>query len=157
MENIELSEQQWARPIVRAAAESSMLAAALDNDRYSYPRERHQRDSKPNLFDAIRHERPQLTLGQALREGIAIRDRMLTLYGRLREDILRDADDILHRYITGLDRIVSGNLTMATASSRYLLADSPYKIDTTLHPVDASTDPLPIPTIAWWWDHDPST
>lgn len=157
VEDIELSEQQWARPTVRAAAESSMLAAALDNDRYSYPRERRHPIRKPNLFDAIRHERPQLTVAQALLEGVTIRDRILTLYVRLREDILRDADDGLHSYITGLDRIVSGNVNMATAASRYLLADFPHKIITTAHPADVSTAPLRIPTIAWWWEHDTST
>ncbi|MBV6695605.1 hypothetical protein KV557_00500 [Kitasatospora aureofaciens] len=152
-EGIELSERQWARPAVRAAAEASMLAGGLDNDRYSYLRERDLAVKKHNLFDAIRHDHPDHTFEQAVTDAIAIRDRMMTLYLQLRENLLAEDDDDLRRYLTGLDRITSGNINFAMTCARYLLPDSPHTVTRVDKPSDPSTGPLPYPTIAWWWDH----
>ncbi|GAB2707030.1 terpene synthase family protein [Nocardia thraciensis] len=155
VEGIELDEQRWAHPTVRAAAESSMFAAALDNDRYSYHRERDLPVHKTNLIDAVRHDHPDYTLAQATTEAVAIRDRMLTCYLRLREHLLPAADHALTCYLTGLDRVVSGNLTFGATATRYLLAESPYTITRTHTPSDTTPTPLPYPTIAWWWDQLP--
>lgn len=150
-EGIELSEQQWLRPAVRAAAEASMLASVLDNDRYSYLRERDLPVKKLSLFDAIRHDHPDYTFEQAVIKAVAIRDRMMALYLQLRGELLAGGDDDLGRYLTGLDRMASGNINFAMTTGRYLLPDSPHTVTRVDKPSDPSTTPLPYPTIAWWW------
>lgn len=152
VEGIELSEREWAHPTVRAAAEASMLASVLDNDRYSYLHERRELSGKSDLFDVIRSKHPDLTLEEAVTEAVAIRDRIATLYLRLRDDILTWAGDDLHRYMTGLDRIISGNINFGSTAVRYLLPDSPHAVTRSDQPSDPRTDPLPYPTIAWWWE-----
>jgi hypothetical protein len=77
----------------------------------------------------------------------------MTLYLALREEILADAEPDLRLYVTGLDRIVSGNISFCTAAVRYLLSDSTYTVTRVETPSDTRTAPLPYPTIAWWWDH----
>ncbi|MEU9113274.1 hypothetical protein AB0D04_16205 [Streptomyces sp. NPDC048483] len=154
VERIELGEREWAHPTLRAAVEAGMLAAILDNDRYSYPRERRLRIGKHNVFDVLRREHPEYSLGQAVTEGITLRDRLLTLYLQLRDQLLTDAGNDLRRYLTGLDCIISGNLTMAATAVRYLSPDTAHAFQrTSTPPCDLPTGPPPSsPTIAWWWD-----
>jgi Terpene synthase family 2, C-terminal metal binding len=73
VEGIELGERQWARPIVRAAAEAAACCGVLDNDRYSLLRERDLAIKKYNLFDALRGEHTDYSADQAITEAIAIR------------------------------------------------------------------------------------
>lgn len=152
VEGIELSEGEWARPAVRAAAESGMLVAALDNDRTSYNRERKLAIKKHNVFDVIREE-TGCTFEEAVTEGIAIRDRAMNLYLRLRDQLLASASEDLQAYLTGVDRVISGNINLATAAVRYLDPETAHLFRRVDSPIDSRTDPLPIPTVAWWWEH----
>ncbi|MGW0312590.1 terpene synthase family protein [Streptomyces flavidovirens] len=153
VEGVELSATEWSRPAVRAAASAGLLAAALDNDRYSYIRERHLPVKKENLFHAVHRDHPELTFDEAIERGVAIRDRLMTLYLRLREQLLTAASDDLCGHLTGIDRIISGNFNFATATTRYLLANAADIFAKTDEPTDPSTAPLPYPAIAWWWEH----
>ncbi|MFF7635296.1 hypothetical protein ACFZB9_19390 [Kitasatospora sp. NPDC008050] len=152
VEGIELSADDWAHPVVRAASAAGLLVAVLDNDRYSYLRERHLPVQKENLFHAVQRDHPGLTVTEAIARGVAIRDRLMTLYLRLREQLLTGAADDLRRHVTGIDRIISGNINFCTATTRYLLTDAIDITTNTDKPTDPSTAPLPYPTIAWWWD-----
>ncbi|MBQ1095044.1 hypothetical protein KBY55_02745 [Streptomyces sp. b94] len=153
VEGIELSEKHWARPAVRAATEALMTATVLDNDRYSYLREQRLPVEKHNLFRALRREHPHYTAEQAIIHAVAIRDRCMNLYLALREQLLVDADEDLRRYLTGLQLVFSGNITFGITAARYLLAELAPRITRADKPSTSSIDPLPYPTIAWWWDH----
>ena len=88
VEGTEITAQEWSSPLVKAATEAGLFAAALDNDRSSFCKERDLAQINYNLFGALQHEHPDWTLEQAMLEGIRIRDTMLALYLRLRERIL---------------------------------------------------------------------
>jgi Terpene synthase family 2, C-terminal metal binding len=152
VEGIELSEQEWARPLVRAAAEAGIMVGALDNDRYSNLRERHLPVTKPNAMQAVAHEHPDWTHAEVVEEVVAIRDRIMVLYLALRERILADASADLQRYVTGLDLFISGNINLAATASRYLLAGTEHHPGLVPEPSDDRLEPLPIPTFAWWWE-----
>jgi Terpene synthase family 2, C-terminal metal binding len=151
-EGIELSEQEWAHPLVRAAAEAGILVGAFDNDRYSDLRDRNARARKSNIMRAVAHEHPDWTFRQVVDEVVATRDRIMVLYLTLRQQILADASVDLHRYVTGLDQFISGNIKLAATAARYLLAGTHYQPTLTDKPSDDRLEPLPIPTIAWWWE-----
>ncbi|MFF1445043.1 hypothetical protein [Streptomyces sp. NPDC058295] len=148
----EISAQQWARPEVRALTEAAGHITALDNDRYSYFKERRMASRKHNLFAALRYEHPDWSLERAVTEAVAIRDRIMTLYLRLRERLLRDADEDMRRYLAGWDHMITGNITLPTLTARYRSAETANGVTIVDKPSDPSTEPLPIPTIAWWWD-----
>ncbi|MGW4913263.1 terpene synthase family protein [Streptomyces sp. NPDC004270] len=150
-EGIELSERQWARRDVRAATEAALLVGAVDNDRYSYYREHNLPVKKHNLFHALLREHPGDSLEEAVTKAVAIRDRLMSLYLRLREQILQDAEEDLHRYMSGIDLIVSGNINFGMKTARYLLPDSPYSLSWNDKPSDPTPDPLPYPALTWWW------
>jgi hypothetical protein len=151
-EGIELSEREWADPVLRAAAEAGMLVGTLDNDRYSYFRERDLAVKKHNLFGARCVDDPSLSFAQAVDEAVALRDRIMCLYLRLREQLLLTASDDVRRYVTGLDAVISGNMNFAAKAARYLLPEMQYTVKVTNVPCDDSTTPPDLPTIAWWWD-----
>lgn len=154
VEGIEVSDQELASPIARAAAEAGMMAGLLDNDRYSFGKESRPQFKKYNIFDAIRYEHPDLSLQQAMLDGIAIRDRLLILYIRLCNQFLQCASKELRQYFIGVDRIISGNITYGTTALRYLNPASASTIQRTEEPpAGLPTTPLQYPTIAWWWDH----
>ncbi|MGW8782603.1 terpene synthase family protein [Streptomyces sp. NPDC055796] len=152
VEGIELSERQWARRDVRAATGAAVLVGALDNDRYSYYREHNLPVKKQNLFHALLGEHPGDSVEEAVTKAVAIRDRLMSLYLRLREQILQDAPQDLHRYMTGIDLVVSGNINFGMKTARYLLPDSPYTVSRVDKPSDPTPDPLPYPALAWWWN-----
>jgi hypothetical protein len=151
-EGIELSEQEWADPVLRAAAECGMLVGTLDNDRYSYFRERDLEVKKHNLFDSLRVDDPSLSFAQAVDQAVVLRDRLMGLYLRLREQLLLTAGDDVRRYLAGLDVVISGNMNFAAKAARYLLPKTPYSVTVTDEPCDNSLTPPDLPTIAWWWD-----
>jgi len=151
-EGIELSEREWANPVLRAAAEAGMLVGTLDNDRYSYFRERDLAVKKHNLFDALRVDDPSLSFAQAVNKAVALRDRIMCLYLGLREQLLLTASDDVRRYVAGLDTVISGNMNFAAKAARYLLPEMPHEVRSTDVPCDDSMAPPDLPTIAWWWD-----
>ncbi|MEU3743261.1 hypothetical protein AB0E78_40190 [Streptomyces sp. NPDC032198] len=151
-ENTNLSEHHWANPTLRATVEAGMLTALLDNDRYSYLREHRLAVRKHNLFDALRTEHPHYTFDQAATAAIALRDRIMTLYLRLRKQQLKNAPHDVRRYLTGVDRVLSGNITFAATAVRYLLPDLPHTVTRTSQPTDSTTGAPDLPTIAWWWN-----
>ncbi|MEV6235884.1 hypothetical protein [Lentzea sp. NPDC051838] len=150
VEGIELDEQQWASRTVRAAAESAMLVAALDNDRTSYNRERKLSVRKHNIFDVVRAEHPETSFENAVSTAIGLRDRAMTLYLQLRKRILDGADDTMSRYVAGIDRIVSGNIDLATAAVRYLDPETSHLFRRVDVPQSTAV-PLSVPTVSWWW------
>ena len=152
-EDIELSEREWADPALRAAAESGMLVGTLDNDRYSHFRERNLEVKKHSVFDALRVDDPSLSFAQAVDQAVALRDRIMCLYLRLRERLLLTAGEDVRRYVRGLDNVISGNMSFAANAARYLLPEMAFAVTITDVPSGDGTAPTDLPTIAWWWDH----
>ncbi|MDJ0466729.1 hypothetical protein [Streptomyces sp. H27-C3] len=143
-------------PRVRALTEITWTLVSWDNDLYSRNKELLRADDNLNLIDVLCQE-----LGceppDALLEAVMMRDRVMVLFLRLREQVLSDADGGLRRYLHGLGQFIRGHLDWASACPRYVVPGAPgaearpegwWK----QRPADDSLEPLPLPTIAWWWD-----
>ncbi|WP_406275199.1 terpene synthase family protein [Nocardia sp. NBC_00881] len=157
--DLELSAQQRDHPAVTAASEAAMTVAVLDNDRYSHLKAVREEEDSTDIFTVIRNDNPHHTFRQALHDGVALRDRCLTLYLRLRDQLLRHASPQLRTYFHILDLLIVGNIDFGATCIRYLFPDSPGKdFPRTTTPLDPSTEPPSIPSIAWWWDQvDPTS
>src|SRR5918999_1416929 len=107
VEGIEVSGQELASPIVRAAVEAGKIGGGVEKKPYSFIKESRPRSKKYNIFDALRYDNPSLSPQQAILDGIAIRDRLLVLYTRLCNQILPHASEELRQYFIGADRIIS--------------------------------------------------
>lgn len=133
-------------PAVRALTEMAMLVASWDNDLHSYAREGR---TAQNLVNVLAHHRG-LRPGQAVPEAVRLRDRVMTRFLRLRETVTaRPVSEALRIYLDCLGHAIRGNIDWAFRVPRYRGLLDPGRTD---EPADTSPEPLPIPSIAWWWD-----
>ncbi|WP_329408005.1 hypothetical protein OG563_37855 [Nocardia vinacea] len=150
---LELSTLERDRPAVRAACEAAILTASLDNDRFSFAKSVHLDEGSPDIFTMIQRETPTLSFPEALAAAVAVRDRCFSRYLALRTQLRRDGSAELRRYFIVLDALVAGNLVFGSIAARYFSPDgSSADLAWSDTPSDPNPDPLPLPTIAWWWD-----
>jgi hypothetical protein len=153
------SHEMDSRPI-RALTELTWMISGLDNERVSRAKEIHQGEGPLyHLVDVLMHERG-CSPEQALRDAIAMRDRMMCLFLSLRDQSAPQASPALLRYITDLGNLISGNIEWGFTNGRYTTVYDSKALPTgivsfsgerTLEPADDLLEPLPIPSIAWWW------
>ncbi|MBB4893773.1 hypothetical protein FHS39_002804 [Streptomyces olivoverticillatus] len=148
----ELQDEDLDRPEVRALTEMAWTLVAWDNDFYSRNKEIHRAGDNLNLIDVVAQERG-CGLALAQEEAMAMRDRVMTLFLRLREQLWPRAGMELRCYLVALGQFVRGHLDWASTCSRYA---GSYGADGVVRwwktrPSDDSLAPLPIPSIAWWW------
>jgi hypothetical protein len=148
---------------VRAVTEATGFIVGCDNDLLSYAKEAAGGDtggSGQNIVDVLMHHR-LCSLETALAEAVALRDRVMTLFLRLREQIARTAGPDLRRYLEGLGHFIAGNIQWSDTAPRYASPRNRFALPVPgarLNvvrrdvPLDARTDPPPIRTVAWWWD-----
>ncbi|OKI54683.1 terpene synthase family protein [Micromonospora sp. CB01531] len=149
----ELSTTTMSRPDVQALMEMTCVLAGWDNDLISYDKEAARVGDGQNLLDVLAYQN-QSTTDQALHQAIALRDRVMSLFLRLRERVLHDASPELARYVTSLSYWVRANIQWGQQSARYGSTDgltNSMPPGRATHPTDNDLTPLPIPTIRWWW------
>jgi hypothetical protein len=155
----ELPTEDLERPAVRALTEMSWLLVAFDNDLYSYHRETLLQGNGLNAVDVIAHE-DRCTVEQSISRVVAMRDRVMCLFLRVRDQLAKEAGWELNQYADSLGRWVRAHLNWGLASPRYLRplgtrspSETWARLPTTFadRPVDAAPEPLPVPAIAWWW------
>lgn len=156
----EVPGEELHSPRVRALTEAFWMIAAMDNDTVSRHKEMlGQRDSH-NVVDVLARCHG-LNEGEALSTATAYRDRLMTLFLRLREQVWATASGPLRTYLETLGNGIRSNIDWSLRTARYTTvyaADGATKSarirfrghchDT---PTDAAAIPLPIPSIAWWW------
>ncbi|MGW7416608.1 terpene synthase family protein [Streptomyces sp. NPDC054863] len=143
-------------PRVRALTEITWTLVSWDNDLYSRNKELLRADDDLNLVDVLCHE---LGCGpaQALEQAVEMRDRVMVLFLRLRDQVLCEGGAEVRRYVHDLGQFVRGHLDWAARCPRYTV---PLPAGVVAKPVswwkhrpaDDSGEPLPLPTISWWWD-----
>jgi hypothetical protein len=148
----ELPDATVDSPPVRAVSEAAVLTLLLDNDRYSRAKTLQRHGKEIDIIDVIQHATPGCSDAEAVTRAVALRDRIMTLYLRLREQLRPSAGPELGRYLLALDDLIKGNLDWGRSFVRYITPDRvlPPDVD---KPSDPSTEPPDIPAIAWWWDH----
>lgn len=152
-------------PRVRACEEMTNFLAGWDNDIFGHNKETFRiawygYPDTPSALTVLAAERG-CPVDDAVPVAMAYRDRILCRFLRLR-DRLRGTDPALDRYLTALGQWIRGYLEWALATDRFtdprnpaddIAVDSfPMPAGWADEPVDDATDPLPIPTITWWWD-----
>jgi hypothetical protein len=147
-------------PAVRAVTEVFWLVAALDNDRVSRYKEVLGQHDLYNTVDILVR-----TLGLSESDAIEVflrwRDRLMLLFLRLREQLMRTASEPLRIYLDTLRHGIRSNIDWSLRTPRYATLypseDFPDGATIRLHggctdrPSDSNPEPLPAPSIAWWW------
>ncbi|WP_327134341.1 terpene synthase family protein [Streptomyces sp. NBC_01343] len=144
---------------VQALTDAAGFIVACDNDVFSYDKDDHQEPLEQNLVNvlALHHG---CTAAEALPAVYALRDRSVTLFARLREQLARGADDQLARHLDSVEHWVSGDTAYHDGALRYAsprnrnalpVEGASFDIAWSDAPSDPSLEPLPIPALAWWW------
>ncbi|NYH77437.1 hypothetical protein FHR84_000751 [Actinopolyspora biskrensis] len=149
-ERIHLSDEEIDAPPVRAMLESAVTVLILDNDRHSFQKEDRERPSSQHLFSVLMRERG-LGLTEALRQGVALRDRILRLFLVREQEVETSATSAdLIRFAQLVKSGIRAHLDWASESARYSQAKTSFAVCDT--PSDDTLKPPPdVPSIAWWW------
>ncbi|MFE2476375.1 hypothetical protein [Streptomyces sp. NPDC059389] len=144
---------------VQALTDAAGFIVSCDNDLFSYNKEDHQDPWEQNLLNVVAQHHG-CTPAEAMVPAVALRDRAMTFFLRMSEQLARTADDDLARYLVSLGHYVAGCIEWQNLAPRYTsprnrnaLPGEGASYDVTWRdtPSDASAGPPPLPAIAWWW------
>ncbi|GHE12922.1 terpene synthase family protein [Streptomyces alanosinicus] len=157
-EGYEVPEQVMADRRIRALTEMAILAGNGYTDITSHARERHDGQGSHNLVDVLCREQ-ECGPERGLVLAADLLNRVTALFVRLRDDVATTADDTLRRYLASLSCYVSAAARWTLTSARYRYP-SQQALGPAFEPggwvgAPEDTTPLPIPSMAWWWQHDP--
>jgi hypothetical protein len=159
-----IPEEQIAAPAVRALTEMAGTVAAVDDDLFSYGKDLYFAQRRPAAeSDAFLGNLVHLfELGhgdhdRALREAVALRDRIVARFVEVRDQVVPGAEAPLARYLSNLTCLVRGNYEFGLRAGRYTNPDGrcPGAVVTTGTVAGAPSAvgaPADVPSIAWWWD-----
>lgn len=160
VDGVEVPSHEHDAPAVRALTEAAWMIAALDNERVSHTKEVAGEGPVQSLAGVLAHARG-CSPAQALHEAVALRDRMMCLFLRLHAQLVATAGPALRRYLDDLAYLIPGNIAWSLATARYTtvygagaapIGSVTLASGWALEPADGRLEPLPFPSIAWWWD-----
>lgn len=159
---IELSSRQAADSRLRALTECWSTMCLFFNDLMSYAKETRNEDNSSNVISVLAEEHACSPAG-AVPVAYAVCDRLACLFLGLRTQLLVSADDAMRTYIKGLEYTWRGILDWGFQAPRYRTGGDPNGKALqefpgwTSAPRDSSFEPLPYPSVAWWWEElDPT-
>ncbi|MGW3465254.1 terpene synthase family protein [Streptomyces olivaceoviridis] len=156
-----IPDEEWHAPAVRALIECTTLLVGVENDVFSYRKEKAEGQTSPNILGILQAARG-LSFDQAVATAVELRDRLMLLILRLRERLMPSAEPPLRYLIEGLAHFIIANTEVSLCAPRYVpsaahrmaledVAKTPACWAPSLSTTD--TSPLPYPSISWWWDH----
>jgi hypothetical protein len=157
---IELPAEEEHSASVQALTDAAGFIVSCDNDLFSYAKEDDHETLDQNIINLLAHHN-NCPPRQALADALAVRDRTMTLFLRLREQVASNASPELGRYLDALGHYISGCIRWMNAAPRYASPRNRYELPVpgatwnvtfSDQPADVSSDPLPVPAAAWWWE-----
>ncbi|MDX3853422.1 terpene synthase family protein [Streptomyces sp. AK02-01A] len=154
-------DEEWNSPAVQAAVECVTLLCALENDVFSFHKEKSEGQPAPNFLDVLQTNRG-LSFDEAVAMTVETRDRLMLLFLRLRERLMASAGAPLRNLIERLGHFVITNTEVTLCAPRYNPPPAqPLALEEVIKtpacwaqsPSTTNTSPLPYPSISWWWDH----
>ncbi|QIS23576.1 terpene synthase family protein [Nocardia terpenica] len=148
----ELPAEDMERPEIWALNEMVCAIVGCDNDLLTYYKEVTRGGANHNLITVLRAA--GMSSAEAVHHTIAMRDRVFALFLRLRDQVAVGCGPGMRRYLDCLSNWIRAHLDWGLATARYHNPHDPKHLphDYARTSHDASLKPLPIPTIAWWWD-----
>lgn len=156
----EVPRQELDSPPVRAITELFWMIATFDNDLVSRYKEVLGQHDELNAVDVLAREL-DVTEREAIAELRRLRDRMMILFLRLREQLARRASAPLRIYLETLGRGIRSNIDWSLRTRRYAWVppNDRFPEGTTIRlrstctdqPADADPAAPTLPSVAWWW------
>ncbi|MEU6106764.1 terpene synthase family protein, partial [Streptomyces flaveolus] len=155
-----IPDELWDAPAVQALIECTTLLVGVENDVFSYRKEKAEGQTSPNIVGILQAARG-ISLDEAIAAATEVRDRLMLLILRLRERLMPSADPPLQYLIERLGYFIVANTETYWCAPRYqrsaaqrMALEDVAKTPACWAPslCTADTSPLPYPSISWWWD-----
>lgn len=163
---VDVPDREMDSPAVRAINEAWGLLNGFDNDLFSYSKDRAQvRDSgardEPvlNLVGLLILEHGY-TVSEALTQAVELRNRIMSLFVRLRAQLMPNASPALREYLEGVGCAIRGVLEwhVRPRTSRFTeiaengAGEIEFTVEISPTPVADHEKRVELPAISWWWD-----
>ncbi|MFE6894634.1 terpene synthase [Streptomyces sp. NPDC057694] len=154
-EGYELPAADMDHPRTRALTEMACAVVDWDNDIASHHKESLRAGDGQNLRDVLAHEHG-LSAQDALERAIAMRDRVMCRFLALKEAADAVSSPAERRYTASLGDWIRANLDWQVSTNRYRNPGQPVALASgfAARPSDDSAEPLPVPSVQWWWHDD---
>lgn len=146
-------------PALQALTDAAGFVVSADNDLFSYDKDDHLEPWEVNLVNVIAHEE-RCPPAEAVPLAVALRDRVMALFLRLRARLADGADPSLARHLEAIGHYVAGCIAWQSRAPRYAsprnrheLPDpgARFAIRYADVPSHAGTEPPALPALARWW------
>ncbi|WP_228452213.1 enoyl-CoA hydratase-related protein [Chryseobacterium sp. c4a] len=151
--NVQLSTLESNNPVIQVLTKSIAFAALLDNDIYSYEKEKaYNTGYYNNIIQIYLITYPDLNEEQAISKAIDLRNQILLLYQSLKQKYpyIYEPNAL---YFKGLEDVISGNLIFCSTNKRYKVANDQKGRDFIIISTyeQSINPPKEISSILWWW------
>jgi len=149
----EVPASELEAPAVWALNEMVCTLVGWDNDLLTYHKEVMRGGADHNLVTVLA-EAEGCSITDAVARSVQMREQVMWLYLRLYDQVHATASPQLRRYLAGLSSWIRGHLDWGMTTIRYRDPEAGSDLPDSLAaaPEDVSTEPLPISSVAWWWD-----
>ncbi|WP_405680544.1 hypothetical protein OG239_06435 [Streptomyces sp. NBC_00868] len=152
-------------PALTALTDAAGFVVSADNDLFSYDKDDHLEPREVNLVNVLAHQE-NCSPAEAVPLAVALRDRVMGLFIRLRAQLEDDADGAagaageLRRHLAALGHYVAGSIAWQSRAPRYAsprnryelpLAEARFAVRFADTPGVAGIDPPDLPALASWW------
>lgn len=146
-------------PALTALTDAAGFIVSADNDLFSYDKDDHLEPREVNLVNVLAHQE-NCSPAEAVPLAVALRDRVMVLFLRLRAQLEDGADGELGRHLAALGHYVAGSIGWQTRAPRYASPRNRYELplpDAVLTtrfadgPSVTGTEPPDLPALASWW------
>ncbi|MBT2480060.1 hypothetical protein J7E94_17875 [Streptomyces sp. ISL-94] len=146
-------------PTLTALTDAAGFIVSADNDLFSYDKDDHLEPREVNLINVLAHHE-NCSPAEAVPLAVALRDRVMVLFTRLRAQVEDGADEELRRHLAALCHYVAGSIAWQTRAPRYAsprnryelpLAEARFEVRFADAPSVAGIEPPEIPALASWW------
>ncbi|MFD3544792.1 terpene synthase family protein [Streptomyces sp. NPDC058655] len=150
-------------PALQALTDAAGFVVSADNDLFSYDKDDHLEPREVNLVNVIAHQEG-CTPAEAVPLAVALRDRVMALFLRLRDHLSSGADEPLTRHLEALGHYIAGCIAWQSRAPRYASPRNRHTLPRngarlpvryTDTPSDPRTAPPPLPALAHWWRQTP--
>ncbi|MFC8981094.1 terpene synthase family protein [Streptomyces sp. NPDC057411] len=149
---LDLPPDEMGSPLVRAAEETALTAAFLDNELLSRAKERARGEYDSGFIPVLLAQPQPRALQDAIDTTTAVRDQIMDLHLRLRTALHAHGDPRLHRYTDALGHLSAGITAFSRNTLRYTSTEQhakPRLISGTTPPRRPSPPPA-LPQIERW-------
>ncbi|WP_251064027.1 hypothetical protein [Streptomyces sp. ISL-44] len=146
-------------PALTALTDAAGFVVSADNDLFSYDKDDHLEPREVNLVNVLAQQE-NCSPAEAVPLAVALRDRVMVLFVRLRAQLDEDADGELRRHLAALGHYMAGSITWQSRAPRYAsprnryelpLEEAGFAVRFADDPCVTGFEPPDLPALASWW------